>query len=70
MSYYPDIPDDPIIRKMEMYGTLCEEEEREPVCPICGNECETMYTDLNGEVLGCDCCVKSDEPDARFFPEE
>lgn len=58
MSYYMDIPDHPDIRMMERYGTLHpEEEEFVPYCPVCGKECETVYTDNDGDVIGCDCCV-------------
>lgn len=65
---YVDIPDHPVIRMMEAYGTPYPEEDEEPICPICGEECDTMYTALDGEVLGCDCCVRSKEPDIRFYP--
>lgn len=27
-----------------------------PVCPVCGNECEEVTLNLNGEVLWCDVC--------------
>ena len=63
-----DIPDHPDIRKMEALGTLDPDDDEAPVCPICYEECDTMYTDMNGEVLGCDCCVRSAEPDKRFYP--
>lgn len=26
-------------------------------CPICGEDCELVYLDRGGAVLGCDCCV-------------
>ena len=33
-----------------------------PVCPVCGEECETIYTDKKtGDVLGCDCCIDSED---------
>ena len=58
MNYYEDIPDHPDIRMMERYGTLHpEEDDFVPFCPICGKECDTVYTDKDGEVLGCDNCV-------------
>ena len=28
-----------------------------PVCPVCGEECETVYTDINAEICGCDNCI-------------
>lgn len=58
MSDYLDIPDHPDIRMMEQYGTLHpEEDDYVPYCPICGKECDTVYTDKDGEVFGCDNCV-------------
>lgn len=29
-----------------------------PRCPICGQECETIYLDKDGAVVGCDDCMK------------
>ena len=26
-------------------------------CPVCGQECWTIYKTLNGEVVGCDNCI-------------
>ncbi len=53
------IPDHPDIRMMEMYGTLNPEEaDFTPTCPICNQECETLYADRSGEVIGCDMCIE------------
>lgn len=35
---------------------LCEPEP--PTCPICGAECETVYKDYYGDIIGCNECVK------------
>ena len=35
------------------------EQESLPVCPVCGEECETIYTDINSEVCGCNNCILS-----------
>lgn len=51
-----DIPDDPAIRKAEMWGPPPYDDETDPVCPICGEECETIYTQ-DGDVVGCDQCI-------------
>ena len=49
------VPDAPWIRDAELNGVP----EDPPVkCPICGEECETIYEDKNGEVFGCDKCTK------------
>lgn len=53
-----DIPDHPDIRKMERDGTLSEADDFTPYCPICGEECETLYADRTGDVIGCDMCVE------------
>ena len=29
-----------------------------PVCPVCGDECETWYM-KRGEIIGCDQCIQS-----------
>ena len=33
-------------------------EKPAPLCPECGDECETIYTGLMGDVLGCDSCLE------------
>lgn len=33
------------------------EPEAEPICPCCGEECETLYRALSGTVVGCEKCV-------------
>lgn len=39
-------------------------EDITPVCPKCGWECDTVYTDgTTGDILGCNNCV--DAMDAR-----
>ena len=30
-----------------------------PVCPVCGNECETFYFDNDNHICGCENCVTS-----------
>lgn len=32
-----------------------------PICPCCGEECETLYRDRNGEYVGCDVCVDTQD---------
>lgn len=36
--------------------------EREPRCPCCGSECDTVYVDRQGEIFGCECCVATKDP--------
>ena len=28
-----------------------------PLCPVCGEECETIYSRYDGEVVGCESCI-------------
>lgn len=51
------IPDDPLIRFAQKYGHSPWESEVQPICPICGQECETVYKDESGNILGCDECL-------------
>lgn len=49
--------DHPIIENMERTGYLSGKEPECPVCPICGEECDTIYADRSGEIFACDNCV-------------
>jgi len=31
---------------------------RSPVCPACGCECEDYYLDEDGNIKGCDVCLR------------
>ena len=60
-----DIPDAPWIRECEATGHSTygywnsPPPEREPVCPVCGESCDTFYRDKAGDVVGCENCVTS-----------
>ena len=32
-----------------------------PVCPVCGAECDTVYLDMNDDIVGCDRCINMEE---------
>ena len=52
------LPDATWIREAEMYGMPSPD----PVyCPICGEECETIYKDKDREVFGCDRCIQTED---------
>ena len=52
------IPDAPYIRDAEQNGYP----SWEPVyCPVCGEECETIYLDQSRNVCGCDKCMKTQD---------
>lgn len=48
------LPDDPIISRAMRYGPP---EDEPPRCPICGDECQTVYKDKCGDIVGCDECL-------------
>ncbi len=43
----------------------------EPACPICGENCSSIFRDRWGNILGCEDCVKSEDAweAAECFPE-
>lgn len=43
-------------------------EQPMPRCPVCGEECETVYWDVNNQIVGCDNCLL--ELDAYEWYEE
>ena len=52
------IPDAPWIREAERDGMPPYDEAPDPICPVCGEECETIYTsDIDGSPVGCDECL-------------
>lgn len=59
------IPDAPWIRDAEQNGYPGDD----PVeCPVCGEECDTIYADMYGNVVGCENCVM--KQDAWEWDEE
>lgn len=32
-------------------------EDPMPVCPECGEECDTLYRDRTGQIVGCENCI-------------
>lgn len=66
------IPDDPIIDSLLRTGRPpWNRDEREPICPVCGSECSTIYKDACNEIVGCDECISThDAVDIdECFPE-
>lgn len=59
MAYY-DTPDHPTIRNLLRTGEPDGQYHRPPICPVCGEECDTLYLQGKaGEVVGCDMCIRS-----------
>lgn len=65
MSRY-NIPDHPVIRSMEKYGTPDGKDPVYPKCPICGEDCCEVYI-RDEEIVGCDVCIEC--RDAQGFEE-
>ena len=40
------------------------------VCPICGEECDTVYLDMDDEVVGCDQCISMADAYDYLYEEE
>lgn len=62
-----EIPDHPDIASAMRTGYPRGVEEKEPVCPECGQPCDTIYKNNDGIVIGCDNCVSTH--DAWEIPE-
>ena len=46
--------DHPVIAALERTGYA--RPYRQPVCPVCGEECETLFVSQLGETVGCEHC--------------
>lgn len=51
-----DLPDAPWIREAELYGMP---EAENFYCPVCGAENPEKFYEVDGEVIGCEECVKT-----------
>jgi len=51
------LPDHPVIRNLQATGYPDGIYPEIPHCPICDEECDTVYTNLYGEIVGCDECI-------------
>ena len=41
-----------------------------PICPVCGEECDTVYLDIDDEAVGCDQCVTLEDAYDYLYEEE
>ena len=53
-----DAPENPIIANYLRTGYPYSKEPEYPCCPECGEECDTLYRDRHGRVLGCENCIQ------------
>lgn len=44
-----------------LYGPEPPAPEPMPNCPVCGDKCETVYKNCDGEVIACDGCINSQD---------
>lgn len=51
--------DHPIVESLDRTGLPPWDKGQEPICPVCGASCETIYFDRNGDAVGCDECVEA-----------
>jgi hypothetical protein len=49
----------PEITRCERTGFPDNRKDEEPTCPICGGECDTIYKDREGEIVGCNECLRA-----------
>lgn len=52
-----NIPDAPDIRRTEATGY--PHEDKSPICPVCGETCDTIYRGKDGDAVGCNKCVEA-----------
>lgn len=52
-----DTPENPVIANYLRTGYPDGKDPEYPRCPVCGGECETLYKDRFGDVVGCDYCI-------------
>jgi len=60
------LPDAPWIVDAELNGYPATDSVH---CPFCGEECETIYLDKDGDAFGCDCCVTRQESYDWWFDQ-
>lgn len=64
--------DSPIIENCERTGYPNGKEPEYPICPICAEECDTLYANRSGEVFACNNCVSTKDAweAEECFPEK
>lgn len=54
-----DLPDHPDIHQAELTGYPYKIMAKTPLCPVCGEETDTLYKSSGGEIFGCIECVST-----------
>ena len=52
-----NIGDPPDIARTLATGYPDGKDPQAPICPVCGEETDTVYTDYGGEIVGCSNCL-------------
>lgn len=62
----------PDITAIERTGYPDGYEDIMPRCPKCGSETDTIYINIDNEIMGCDGCLRARDAwdDPRCFSEE
>lgn len=53
-----DIPDHPIVANLLRTGQPTTKQPVEPLCPVCNEDSEFFFVNKNGDVVGCERCLK------------
>ncbi len=40
-----------------------------PYCPVCGEECDTVYVDMYDDIVGCDRCMNMEDAYEYLYEE-
>ena len=64
------VPDHPVVANLLRTGYPDGRAPREYCCPVCGAECQTIYTDSTRAAVGCDVCLDAMEAWDYFDEEE
>ena len=51
------IVDHPIVESLDKTGLPPWDDGKAPTCPVCGEECDTLYYSKDGDVVGCNECL-------------
>lgn len=58
----------PDITKVLRDGTLYDDEPIEIKCPLCGEECETLYKG-GGDIIGCENCIERVDAETELYKQ-
>lgn len=67
---YHDFPDPPDIRNTILTGYPDGKAPKMPTCPVCGEPCHTVYTNIYGEIFACNGCVSVSDATDLLEDEE